>query len=79
MELMEQIIKHKADDEEILVNLHTIKDEHNFEQQVNFLTQMKANLSLLVSSFHGNLTSVELSMRDILWPIMVGKYYSIAD
>lgn len=44
MELMEQIVKYKQDDEEVQVNLHTIKDEHNSEQQVNFLTQMKESL-----------------------------------
>ncbi|MGZ3789847.1 MAG: BREX system Lon protease-like protein BrxL [Bacteriovorax sp.] len=44
MELLEQIVKHKPDDEEVQVNLHTIRDEHNSEQQVNFLTQMKESL-----------------------------------
>lgn len=44
MELMEQIVKYKPDDEEVQVNLHTIRDEHNSEQQVNFLTQMKESL-----------------------------------
>lgn len=44
MELMEQIVKYKPDDEEVQVSLHTIMDEHNSEQQVNFLTQMKESL-----------------------------------
>lgn len=44
MELLEQIVKYKPDDEEVQVNLHTIRDEHNSEQQVNFLTQMKESL-----------------------------------
>ncbi|MFZ4715528.1 MAG: BREX system Lon protease-like protein BrxL [Bacteriovoracaceae bacterium] len=44
MELLEQIAKNKADDEEILVNLNTIRDEQGAEQQVNFLTQMKESL-----------------------------------
>lgn len=44
MELLEQIVKWKPDDEEVQINLHTIRDEHNSEQQVNFLTQMKESL-----------------------------------
>ena len=43
MELLEQIVKHKRDEEEVEVNLLTIKDEYA-EQQINFLTQMKDNL-----------------------------------
>lgn len=44
MELLEQIVKCKPDDEEVQINLHTIRDEHNSEQQANFLTQMKESL-----------------------------------
>ena len=44
MELLEQIVKHKSEDEEVMVNLTTIKDEHNFEQQAKFLSQMKDSL-----------------------------------
>lgn len=44
MELLEQIVKHKADDEEMQVNLHTIRDVHGAEQQLSFLTQIKENL-----------------------------------
>lgn len=44
MELLEQVVKSKAEDEEVQVNLHTIRDEHNSEQQVSFLTQMKESL-----------------------------------
>ncbi len=44
MELLEQVVKSKAEGEEVQVNLHTIRDEHNSEQQVSFLTQMKESL-----------------------------------
>jgi len=44
MELMENIVRYKPDGEEVQVNLYTIKDDHNYEQQINFLTQMQESL-----------------------------------
>jgi ATP-dependent Lon protease len=44
MELMEQIVKYKSDDEEVHVSLHTVIDEHSSKNQIILLTQIKENL-----------------------------------
>ncbi|MBC7753677.1 MAG: BREX system Lon protease-like protein BrxL [Moraxellaceae bacterium] len=45
MELLEQLVKHKSEADEVEVVLVTIKDEHSSEQQINFFTQIRDNLA----------------------------------